>query len=301
MRRAALLYNPRAGQHPRARGGRRSARRLERIAAELRRGFELEVTPTRGPDHCRELARDAVAREFAAVFALGGDGTQRVLAGILAGTGVALGPLPGGTTNVVAGALGLPADPVAAARALAAGSVREMDVGRCGEGAFLMQVSGGLDAAVMARVDPRLKQRLGKLAVLWAGFREWRRYGFPFFRLEADGAVVEATGFVVVNLARYAGSFEIVPGARADDRQLELLLFTGRRRRAALGFALDLLRGRHLGRPDVSVRRVARVRVLAPDPLQLQGDGDAFGVRPPLDLSLSARRLKILAPGPAPG
>jgi diacylglycerol kinase (ATP) len=291
MRRAALLHNPRAGQRARAR-----TRLLERIAAELGHSFELEVAPTRGPDHCRELARDAVARGLEAVFALGGDGTMRVLAGVLAGTGVALGPLPGGTTNVVAGALGLPADPVAAARTLASGAAREMDVGRCGEGAFLMQVSGGLDATVMARVDPRLKRRLGRLAVLWSGVREWRRYGFPSFQLEADGERVEATGFVVVNLARYAGAFEIVPGARADDRQLELLLFSGRRRRAALGFALDLVRGRHLERPDVSVRRVARVRVIAPDPLELQGDGDAFGARPPLDLRLSARRLRILGP-----
>ncbi len=292
MRRAALLWNPRAGQ-------RRGRRALDRIVTELGASFELEVTPTDGPEHCRTIARRAIAERYDALFALGGDGTLRVLAGVRAGTPVALGPLPGGTTNVVAGALGLSADPVAAARALARGEVRELDLGRCGDDHFLMQTSGGLDSAVMARVDPRWKKRLGKLAVAAAGLAAWRRYRFPRFTLEVDGVVFEATGFVVTNLAEYAGSFEIVPGARADDRQLELLLFTGDRRRAALGFALDLAGGRHLERPDVRVLRVERVRVTAPDPLVLQSDGDPFTAKPPVEIALAPERLRVLAPGPA--
>lgn len=293
MRRAALLWNPRAGQ-------RRGRRALGRIVAELGASFALEVTPTDGPEHCRTIARRAVAEGFDALFVLGGDGTLRVVAGVLAGTAVALGPLPGGTTNVVAGALGLPADPVAAARALARGAVRELDLGRCGDDRFLMQTSGGLDSAVMARVDPRWKKRLGKLAVVAAGLAAWRRYRFPRFALEADGVAFEATGFVVTNLAEYAGSFEIVPGARADDRQLELLLFSGTRRRAALGFALDLARGRHLERSDVRVLAIERVRVTAPDPLTLQSDGDPFSAPPPIEIALAPERLRVLAPESAP-
>jgi len=289
-RRAALLFNPRAGQG-------RGARTLTAISAELRTAFALEERPTEGPKHCRALARDAVERGLDAVFVLGGDGTLRVAASELVGTATALGPLPGGTTNVVAGSLGLPADSVAAARALTAAGERELDVGRAGDGVFLMQVSGGLDARVMAAVDPRWKRRFGKLAVAWTGLREWARYRFPLFALEVDGEPHAATGFVVANLAQYAGQFEIVPGARADDRQLELLLFRGRRRREALGFALDLARGRHTTRADVEVHRVGRVRLASPPRLELQGDGDPFVASPPFELRLSSRRLRILAPG----
>jgi diacylglycerol kinase (ATP) len=287
---AALVFNPRAGQG-------RGARTFAAITATLRAAFELEEQPTEGPKHCRALARHAVARGLDAVFVLGGDGTLRVAARELVGTATALGALPGGTTNVVAGALGLPADPVAAARALTTAGARELDVGRAGdEGIFLMQVSGGLDARVMAAVDPRWKRRFGKLAVAWTGLREWVRYRFPRFALDVDGEPAAATGFVVANFAEYAGAFEIVPGARADDRRLELLLFRGRRRRDALGFALDLARGRHAARSDVEIRRVERVRVSAPDPLELQGDGDAFVESPPFELRLSSRRLRVLAP-----
>jgi len=289
MPRAVLVFNPRAGQG----AGRRA---FDRIVAELERAWELERAPTEGPKHCRALARAAAERGDDALFVLGGDGTLRVAATELLGTATALGPLPGGTTNVVAAALGLPADPVAAARALVAGGVREMDAGRAGDGVFLMQVSGGLDARVMAAVDPRWKRRLGKLAVALTGLREWARYRFPPFTLEVDGAPAAATGFVVANLAEYAGRFEIVPGARADDRQLELLLFRGSRRRDAFGFALDLARGRHAARPDVEIRRVERVRLLDPARLELQGDGDPFTAGAPFELRLSRRRLRVLAP-----
>jgi diacylglycerol kinase (ATP) len=289
MRRAALLFNPRAGR-------RRGAGALAEISAQLARGFRVEAVPTRGAEHCRELATRAAEEGLDAVFALGGDGTLRVAASALAGTATALGPLPGGTTNVVAGALGLPADPVAAARALAHAGAREMDVGRCGDDVFLMQVSGGLDARVMAEVDPRWKRRVGKLAVAAAGLAAWARYEFPLFELEVDGAPAVATGFVVTNLAEYAGAYRIVPQARADDRQLELLLFRGRRRRDALAFALALARGRHLERTDVELRPVERVTLRGPDPPQLQADGDPFTADPPLEIRLSSRRLRVLAP-----
>jgi len=291
MRRAALLYNPRAGQ---GRGG----RALARVGVELRRGWALEELPSDGPRRLRELARDAVARRLDAVFVLGGDGTLRLAASELVGSPTALGALPGGTTNVVAGALGLPADPVRAARALASAVTRQLDVGRAGDGVFLMQVSGGLDARVMAAVDPRWKRRLGKLAIVWTGLRVLVRYRFPPFALEVDGAPAAATGFVAVNLPQYAGRFEIVPGARVDDRQLELLLFRGRTRRAALGFALDLARGRHAGRADVEIRRVERLRLAGPQRLALQGDGDPFDAAPPFDVRLSSRRLTVLVPAP---
>lgn len=290
--RAVLLFNPRAGQ-------RRGGRAFARVVHELGKTWSLRPRPTSGPDHCRELAGEAAREGFDAVFVLGGDGTLRIAAAALAGTSTALGPLPGGTTNVVAAALGLPDDPVAAARALAHCERRDIDVGRCGEERFLMQTSGGLDARVMARVDPRWKRRFGKLAVVAAGLRAWVGYDFPVFELEVDGRPAAATGFVVANLARYAGAFEIVPTASAEDRQLELLLFHGRHRRAALGFALDLARGRHLERSDVEVRPVRRVRLLGPPRAELQADGDPFVATPPLDLELAADRLTVLVPAPA--
>ncbi len=292
MRRAVLIWNPRAGQ-------RRARRALPEIRRILESGFALALEPTSGPDHCREIARRALADRIDVFFVLGGDGTLRVAASVLAGSDVAVGALPGGTTNVVAGALGLPADPVAAARALLTAEPTFLDLGRSNGEPFLMQLSGGLDAQVMAQVDLGTKKLLGKGAVAIAGIREWFRYRFPRFALEIDdgaSGIVEATGFVVANLPQYAGQFTIVPGASGYDRKLELLLFHGRRRRDAVGFVLALARGRHLERRDVEVRSFTSLRIVAPASLQLQADGDAFVAAAPLTVTLAPERLKILAP-----
>lgn len=292
MRRAALLFNPRAGQHRK--------KRLEAIRGELEAGgWALEARATEGPEHCRALALEAVAANLDALFVLGGDGTLRVAASALAGSDVALGALPGGTTNVVALALGLPFDPVAAARRLAPGAPRRFDLGRAGEDVFLMQLSGGLDARILAAVDPRLKRRLGKGAVLVAGLREWLRYDFPSLELEVDGRRVAATGFVAANLAEYAGRLRIVPDARPDDGRLDLLLFRGRRRRDAFGFALALVRGRHPRRRDVELLPAAALRIVGPAGVPLQLDGDPFAPSLPLAVGLDAGALSLLVPPPA--
>jgi len=292
VRRAVLIWNPRAGQ-------RRARRALPEIRRTLESGFDLELEPTSGPDHCREVARRALAERVDVFFVLGGDGTLRVAASVLAGSDVAVGALPGGTTNVVAGALGLPADPVAAARALLTAEPTLLDLGQSNGEPFLMQLSGGLDAEVMAHVDLGTKKLLGKGAVAIAGIREWLRYRFPRFALEIDGdalGVVEATGFVVANLPQYAGQFTIVPGASGYDRKLELLLFHGRRRRDAVAFVLALARGRHLERSDVEVRSFTSLRIVAPASLQLQADGDAFVAAAPLNIVLAPEQIQILAP-----
>jgi diacylglycerol kinase (ATP) len=292
VRRAVLIWNPRAGQ-------RRARRALPEVRRILESGFELALEPTTDPEHGREVGRRAVAERLDALFVLGGDGSLRVAASVLAGSGVALGALPGGTTNVVAGALGLPADPVAAARALLTAEPTLLDLGQSNGEPFLMQLSGGLDAQVMAHVDLRTKKWLGKGAVAIAGLREWFRYRFPRFTFEIDGETartVEATGFVVANLPQYAGQFTIVPGASAFDRRLDLLLFHGRRRRDAVGFAFDLARGRHLARSDVEVRSFRELRLVSPAALQLQADGDAFVAAAPLTVTLAPERLQILAP-----
>jgi diacylglycerol kinase family enzyme len=106
-RRATLLFNPTAG-------GRRAARALPAIVALLEARFDLALAPTASPEAGREVARRAIEESREVLFALGGDGTLNVLADVLAGSDVALAPLPGGTTNVVALALGLPRDPLAA-------------------------------------------------------------------------------------------------------------------------------------------------------------------------------------------
>jgi diacylglycerol kinase (ATP) len=270
MRRAALIYNPIAGRG-------RFERVLDGVLRTCRQeGLELEPVPTARPGQATELA-GRLAREgrVEAVFALGGDGTAREVAVGLMGSQAPLGILPGGTANLLALALGLPRDPVAASAVLCHAPARPFDVGIAGGSAFLMMISAGLDSRALASLDRGLKTRLGKSAVVLQGVREWWRYGYPEIEIVADGErLPPATFLTVSNIPYYGGSFRIAPGARPDDRRFELVAFHGSGRAATLGFILGVVSGRHTRRRDVSVHTVEEVVFTVPAGAGVQVDGD---------------------------
>ena len=74
----------------------------------------------------------------------GGDGTLGATAGALAGHRVTLGILPLGTRNHLARALGVPLDLVEAAKLIAAGPTRRIDLARCNDVAFVNNASIGV-------------------------------------------------------------------------------------------------------------------------------------------------------------
>ena len=290
MRRARLVYNPKAGRWRTP----RLVRSLVDILAPA--GFRLEAQPTDSPGHAEKLARAAANEGCEVVFAFGGDGTVREAAAGLLGTDTALGPIPGGTTNVVAHSLSLPSRPQAAASALIRCPIMEIDVGLCGEQIFLMQATAGLDAAILSHTSPRLKRMLGKGAVLMAALTQWPRYPYPPIELIADGRSFTPSFAAVCNLPHYAGRWRLAPQASCQDRSLDLLLFYGSGPLPTLGFARDLVRGKHVARPDVELLPVHQVELRVPRDLCLQDDGDALRPGLPATIRLASDRLRILAP-----
>jgi len=227
---------------------------------------------------------------------MGGDGTLREVARGLIGTECALGLLPTGTTNVLSLALGLPRSALAAARALPRCERSQIDVGLVGDEPFLMQASGGLDAAVMAEQDSAAKKRFGKAAVAWTAVGRWLNYSYPDFDLRFDGRSERVSHFAVCNIPYYAGSFRMAPGAELNDGRLDLVFFRGKGRMATAGLARDLALGRHLERQDVELIRVGKVEVVRPKEVLIQLDGDVLAVSTPFSISLSSAKLWVLAP-----
>lgn len=291
MKQGALLYNPAAGR-------RRATRLRDELCATLAAGgWRIDAVPTSAPGDATAIAGElARGGSVEAVFAVGGDGTLREVAAGLLGSDVALGPLPAGTTNVLARALGIPRRPLAAARALAAGAPRPLAVGMCGSTPFLMMVSAGFDAAVMATLSGDLKARFGMAAVFAQGLGSWWRYRFPPIRARWNGQEVEGAFVTVCNIPLYAGPFAMAPAARFDDDWLDVVVLKRGGRLVTLGFAGDLVRGRHLARPDVISARVAELELHGPPELPLQVDGDPCREALPARVRVAAERLRVLVP-----
>ncbi len=319
MRNAVLIYNPKSGRQV-------TKRVLPAVLKTLHAaGFEVEPVATKGPNDATPLAREAAAdARIEVAFAMGGDGTLREVARGLLGSEVALGPLPAGTTNVLALALGLPQNALEAARAMEACCRRTFDVGLAGSEPFLMQASAGLDAAVMARQDPDAKKRFGKAAVAWTGIGQWWNYDYPRLELRfADNRQVTPKGgerkvtpeggqrnvtpeggqrkervshFAACNIPFYAGAFRMAPDADPTDRRLDLVLFSGTGRAATLGFVRDLGLGRHLKRSDVETLRVEELELVGPLDCPVQIDGDILNAPTPVKIRVAEERLWVMAP-----
>jgi diacylglycerol kinase (ATP) len=284
---AVLILNPAAG---RRRGEGLAGSVLEALRAG---GFSVEPRRTERAGHAMEIARQAVAAGAARVFAMGGDGTLREVAAGLLGSGTPMGVLPIGTTNVVALALGIPLDPLAAARAMASFVPKAMDVGLANGRPFLMQCTAGFDAALMARLRGDWKARWGKLAVAAQGLSAWIGYEYPRIELRVDGRERHSRHVAVCNLALYAGSFLIAPQARWDDRFLDLRLLDGGRWVTLASFVALALGTRA---PRAEFSRPSRVEILGPRSVPLQIDGDALKTNFPVVVELAAERLSVLAP-----
>lgn len=132
-------------------------------------GWDATVSVTERAGHAAEVAREAAAQLIDVVVVNGGDGTINEAVNGLAGTDTALAVLPGGTANVWAKEARIPKDPAKAMRVVLGGERRRIDLGVANGRYFLLMAGVGLDAAIIPRVNPRLKRRAGALAYILAG------------------------------------------------------------------------------------------------------------------------------------
>src|SRR2546427_7893474 len=122
MTRALLITNPFAA--------RADAHAVTAILKILGRGgWTVDLRTIPGPGDARRIAEESLGEGFDVLVSHGGDGTAMQVAAGIAGSGIALGVVPGGTGNVLAGNLRLPRATTAAARAPLRARAQTIDLG----------------------------------------------------------------------------------------------------------------------------------------------------------------------------
>jgi len=159
--RAIMVVNPNATTT--------SPRVTDVIVRALSNDFELEVTITNHRGHAFSLGEYAQNEAIPIAFTLGGDGVVNEFVNGLLHDGpsqTVLAPIPGGSGNVFARALGIPADPVEATgailEAIREGNDREINIGHIHaetasgeiiERYFLANAGLGFDAQIIEAMD----------------------------------------------------------------------------------------------------------------------------------------------------
>jgi diacylglycerol kinase (ATP) len=251
--------------------GRGRARELSGAVLDgLRAGGLIpRVLPAITGAEAERQAGAAVAAGTGAVVAVGGDGSAHAALQAVAGTSTPLAVVPAGTGNDLALALGIPRDPVAAARAaaqdLTAGSVRTVDAGRTDGRWWATVLCCGFDSAVTDRANrlrwPRGRRRydvaiLAELAAL--------RPRELTLVLDGDAQTLPVTLVAVGNTSWYGGGMKVCPAADPSDGLFDVTVVGPLTRLQLVRQRPLLTAGTHIEHAAVTVHRAARVELTSP-------------------------------------
>jgi diacylglycerol kinase family enzyme len=272
------------------------------VEKELRAAGPVETFLTERPLHAVELASEA-SRVFDRIYVFAGDGGYNEAVNGL-DADIPMGFIPGGSTSVFPRALGVPRDPIEAARALATAGTRRISLGRVNDRRFTFSAGLGLDAELVRRVDARGRgagSRAGDVAFAWTLLALLARRRARF---EPAMTVLgrERVAFVLVantNPYSYVGRvpLRVAPRARPE---LGLDLVAPRRLRAALlpHVARWVLAGSGQTRsPHVLyVHDADEIRVECDGPMPLQADGEDLGDVTEAHFEAERGALEVLVP-----
>ncbi len=287
--RAYLIMNPRSG------GGKVGRYGLVARAEEL----GAKVALLDGPGHVdvAELARAAVADGADLLGVAGGDGTQALVAGIAAESGLPFLVISAGTRNHFAMDLGLDREhPDAGLEALANGVEVRIDLGMIGGRTFVNNASFGAYADVVqspAYRDDKTGTALRTLPDILSGHRG------PRLVVRVDGdLVIDAPKALLVSNNPY--DFGDLAGlgrrARIDTGQLGVVAVTV----ATAAQAAGLLAGSHA----TGVRRlVAHEVVIDADVPEIPVgiDGESVLMPTPVHCTIRPLALRVRLPRDRPG
>ncbi len=274
--------------------GSRAWQALPEVLAALRPRFgRLPVYPAGEPGEASVLAA-ALADEYDLLIVVGGDGTvHEVVNGLPLGPGVetpAVAVVPGGTGNDFARGLGLPPDPVDAARALADCRPRRLDLLDCDERRAANGMNAGFAAAATERLSAKVKRLLGPLGYALGGVLAGVDPPTWQARVEVDGEVVEGETLAVVvgNGGSFGGGRWLLPEADLSDGLLDVLVVpaTASKARLARGLARNRLPS---GLPRLRGRAVALATAM---PCRLEGEPTPT----PDNISVLAAAWRVLSP-----
>jgi len=272
----------------------------DKVEAALREaGVNAEIELVAGGD-CEVRCKAIAERGDALLIVGGGDGTISAAASALVGTKTKLGILPLGTLNHFSRDLGIPADLGEAAKLIASGSEKRVDVAEMNGRIFINNSAIGLYPLMVVDRDLQRK-RLGRskrLAMLVASLRALARFNHQRLTLTVNDEKARIdTPLLFVGNNDYRLDIG-APGQREslDDGELCVLVMRKKTRTGLIGASIRALFDRTRRDDMVRIDSVERLRVGSHrGQLAVSLDGEVVRSAPPLDYRIRKQALTVIA------
>ena len=288
MKQAVFLYNTRSGKG-------KIARNIEAICTVFR-AYGYEITPQL-IDFCANPFDGNETIDLMVVA--GGDGTVNYVVNAMKrkGLDIPVGVVPAGTANDFAGALGMSREPLEAARQIASGSVDRVDVG-CVNGLWFVNIfSFGIFTTTSQRTPDERKHKIGKLAYIIEGVKEFRSMHAVPLEVEADGERFDLRSLMVLVFnGETAGGFHLARRSSIKDGLFDCILLEKKN-----FFRSTLAMCRYLAGGSPKIVRHLRVRQIdirstVNEPTDVDGQK---GAEFPLHIECLAGGLQVMCERPA--
>lgn len=317
--RAAVVYKPNAAHIEVYR------RHLRAEEKKLGRKHALWFE-TDSVDHGEQAIRRAIATNPDVLIVVGGDGTVRRTAEVLADTQIPLAVLPAGTGNLFARNLGISLiDHRRAVLTALSGQTVAIDVAEADlwngsqhrHARFLVMAGIGFDADMAAHADAKTKRRFGWLAYVRPVVRSVWQNNQQELKFCIDGnrrRTIRAHTAIIGNCGLSTGNVALFPQARFDDGLLDFVVmnprtFGGWTRIWSHIMVMSVLSQTPgvdtlvASMPTIKSARYAQGRTLdvdIPRPQNVQLDGDFLGQVTSMHIAVNPSALKVrVAAAPA--
>ncbi|RXK86126.1 diacylglycerol/lipid kinase family protein [Filimonas effusa] len=228
------------------------------------------------------------------VIAIGGDGTLKLVAGLLIDSHISMGIIPGGSANGMAAELNIPQDETTALEIAVKGKSHAIDLIKINEEWCIHLSDMGLNASLLRHFE-QIPQRgmLGYLRAFWRLLLD-RKYPRLNLHLITDGVHLRrhAIMAVIANATRYGTGAVINPDGRINDGWMELVII----RRLAIAELFKMMVTRKpFNRYNIEIIRCRQLDMKARPASPFQVDGEYLGTADHVKAAIYPAALQIVS------
>jgi YegS/Rv2252/BmrU family lipid kinase len=290
MNRICFIVNPLAGSRDRTQTIRGLIEEIIKPA-----GIEYTIDWINGQGDGLRLAAAAVARGFAIVAAVGGDGTVNEVGQALVGKSAALAVIPAGSGNGLARNLRVPLNLPDAIGQLVAPRIIQIDAGVI-NGRYFFSVAGlGLDAEISKRFEQHGSR--GTLSYFLAGIKLYFNYKPSALHIHHEGRVLSFSPLVlsIANGSQYGSGAIIAPRAQVDDGKLDVCVIDRLSAWTAVRNLRRLFNGTIEQMPGYRSFQTRSLRIERSAPGLIHVDGDPQQADAVLQVDVLPENLRVVA------
>ncbi|HSW68308.1 MAG TPA: diacylglycerol kinase family protein [Bacteroidales bacterium] len=292
LRKVVFIVNPASG---------RGIVRLEALVEQITDACDLEtihpeVVVSKNNRHATNLSEQAVARNYSAVVAVGGDGTINQVAPPLIGTNTALGIIPAGSGNGLAHCLNIPFSVAEAVRVINDWNLQKIDAVRINNRFFFNLAGVGFDAVVARKYSSNEKH--GFFAYLKYITRYYPAYKPRKYILHIDNRAIECEALMIcfANSNQFGYNTIISPHATPCDGLVDVCIVKKVPVIKALNQAHLLFTRRFDESEYVEIIKAKRAELYQKNTRYVNLDGEAVKMKKYLTIEVMPGVLNLLTP-----